>query len=158
MTKQIPLTQGLFATVDNDMYDYLMQWKWQAIKRGKLFHAIRTERKLFSKKTIYMHRVIMNTPDGMDVDHIDGNGLNNTRANLRNCTRAQNSRNSGKQSNNNSGYVGVTWHRHHQRWVANIGINGKRVCLGYFVEIEDAARAYDQAAKEYFGEFANTNF
>src|SRR5574342_446254 len=89
MTKQIPLTQGLFTTVDDDMYDYLVQWKWQAIKRGKLFHAIRTDRKFFVKKTVYMHRVIMNTPNGMDVDHIDGNGLDSTRINMRNYTPAE---------------------------------------------------------------------
>lgn len=159
MTKQISLTQGLFATVDDTDFEFLNQWKWCAhTKDGKKFYAVRSGLRLPFQKTIYMHRVIMNTPDDMDVDHRDGNGLNNTRGNLRNCTNTQNQRNREKLSNNTSGYKGVTWNKEREKWVAQIKVNGKLIRLGRFSKIEDAAHAYDQAAKKYFGEFARTNF
>lgn len=150
MTKQIELTQGQVAIVDDEDFEFLNQWKWFAQKDKNTFYAVRG----FGKR-IRMHRVIMNTPNDMQVDHIDGNGLNNTRANLRNCTVAENTRNRKKPSTNTSGYMGVFPSA--KKWRAEI-THGKKIHLGYFDNPVDAAHAYDQAAKEYFGEFAKTNF
>jgi hypothetical protein len=155
MTKQIPLTQGKVALVDDDMYDYLMQWKWQAKRNRKsdLWYAYRS---VWKGKPVFMHRAIMNAPAGFDVDHKDNNGLNNLRSNLRICTHAQNSINQQKHKNNTSGYKCVYPVR--KRWCAKIRYNNKNVHLGMFDTPEDAARAYDAKAKELYGEFARTNF
>jgi hypothetical protein len=157
MTKRIPLTQGLFATVDDEDFVYLMQWRWYANKYGNTFYAVRTT-KLPFRKTILMHRVIMNTPNGMDVDHINGDGLHNVRANLRNCTTTQNLQNTRKRSDNTSGYRGVHWYKARGKWQAYIHVNGERIHLGYFSTAEQAAHAHDEAAKQHHGEFANLNF
>lgn len=153
MTKQIPLTQGKVAIVDDDMYEYLMQWKWSAIKSRSTYYAKRNGGFPF-RKMILMHRVIMNTPDGMETDHRDHDGLNNTRANLRNCTRSQNLRN--HKTRNSSGFKGIKMHQ--GKWRADIYVDGKRIYLGSSSNAEDAAKLYDEAAKKYFGEFANLNF
>ena len=106
---------------------------------------------------IYMHRVVMNTPDGMETDHISMNTLDNRRENLRQCTRAENSANKKKYSTNTSGYKGVTWHKAANKWRAQITINYKNHILGQFDKIEDAAKAYNEAAKNRLGEFARLN-
>jgi len=158
MTKQIPLSQGLFALVDDADFEWLNQWKWSANKIGNTFYAIRKERKRPFQKTIYMHREIMNTPKGVQVDHINRDGLNDTRANMRNCTIAENSYNRKRVSTNHSGYKGVSWSKPNQKWMACIKMNNRSAYLGYFDTAEDAARAYDQAAKLNFGAFASLNF
>lgn len=158
MTRQISLTQEKFAIVDDDMYDYLMQWKWCTYKMGNNFYAARKDKGTLFRKSILMHRFIMNTPNGMEADHIDLDGLNNTRTNLRNCTHAQNNQNKKKQSNNSSGYKGIVWDKERKKWKAQISVNGKHVLIGRFSNIEDAVKAYDEIAKQYHGEFANTNF
>jgi hypothetical protein len=89
------------------------------------------------------------------VDHIDGNGLNNCRNNLRPATRAQNRMNSKVSTNNASGYKGVSWHKRRGKWLAQIRIARKRIYLGYFASAEEAHVAYVAAAREHFGEFAN---
>jgi hypothetical protein len=154
--KLIPLTQGKFTQVDDKNYDYLMQWKWYARKCGKAYYAARKEwikdRKYCA--TVYMHRVIMNTLEGQEVDHIDHNGLNNLEENMRNCIHTQNTFNStpfGK-----SQYKGVWIKR--GRFHVDIGPNGSKIRLGPFSTEEEAARAYDKVAKELYGEFANLNF
>lgn len=156
MTKQIPLTQGKFALVDDDDFEYLNQWKWNATQSGSTFYARRQEGIIPFKKTIPMHRQIMNTPAGMEVDHINGNGLDNRRENLRNCTHAENKRNNKRYSNNSSGYIGVD--RNKGKWRAYIQVNKKWIHLGYFSDPIDAAHAYDNAAEKYHGQYANTNF
>jgi hypothetical protein len=158
MAKEIELTQGKVAIVDDEDYEWLNQWHWYAAKYGKTFYAARNEGTFPLKKTIYMHCVIMNTPAGMRIDHKDLNGLNNTRNNLRNSTHAQNKQNAGKYSNNTSGYKGVSWHKRIEKYTAQIVVNGKRINLGYFYDLKDAALAYDEAAKKYHGPFAKLNF
>lgn len=159
MTKIITLTQGQITQVSDDWYEELNQFKWYALydPRIKSYYAMRsTSRLLGKRKKIYMHRVVANTPDGMECDHIDRDTLNNLPENLRNCTTAQNQHNSRKQINNTSGFKGVFANRN--KWRGMIGVGGKLVSLGTYPTPEEAAHAYDEAAKKYHGEFANLNF
>jgi hypothetical protein len=105
-----------------------------------------------------MHRVIMNAPSGMLVDHRDGNGLNNQKSNLRICNRKQNQQNRPMNSNNKSGYKGVCWNKRSNKWRSGIRVDNKDIFLGSFFCLVKAAKAYDEAAKKYFGEFAYLNF
>ena len=107
---------------------------------------------------IYMHMEILGDCDGREIDHINGDKLDNRRSNLRFCTRSQNSMNHVLQSNNTSGYKGVWLRATTHHWQAEIMINQKHIRLGAFLSAEDAARAYDRAARKYFGEFAKLNF
>lgn len=156
MTKRIGLTQGKFALVDDDDYEWLMQWKWHYSNTG---YAVRNSPYVNGKrKTISMHREIMKTPDYMDTDHRDLKRLNNQRYNLRVCTRSQNCQNKFRSSKNTSGYKGVVWHKKLEKWQAQIQRTKKNTHLGYFDTPEEAAYAYDVAARKRFGEFARLNF
>ena len=147
----ITLTQGKETIVDDDMLEYLSQWKWH-YNDGYVCRNIATEN---GQKKIRLHAFIMGTPCGMDTDHADGNKLDNRKCNLRICTRSENRKNSKMRKECASGYKGV--HKVHNRWSAYIMIN-KNTCLGSFRTPEDAAHAYDEAARQYFGEFAVLNF
>jgi hypothetical protein len=154
--KEIKLTRGLIALVDDEDYDYLNQFKWNANKSRdtKSFYATRYP-------GIKMHRVIMNTPDNLEVDHIDHNGLNNQRCNLRNCTRSQNHMN--KNPKGDSKYLGVSWDKSKNKWRTFIQTRQtsdhrrKTLYSGTFLTENEAAVAYNNKAKEFFGEFANLN-
>ena len=154
MTKQIPLTQGKVALVSDHRFEYLNQWKWTASKtQGKRYAVNSSKGK--------MHRLITGAPVGMDVDHVDGDGLNNQDENLRVCTHAENGYNRRKlASNNTTGYKGVSIFRDGKfvRYQAKIRVASKLLHLGLFTTAEAAARAYDQAAREHFGDFAALNF
>lgn len=154
--RMIPLTQGKFATVDDQDYDWLMQWKWCAYhdKKSNTWYA--TARIDVTRRMMPMHRLIMKAPDGVEVDHKDRNGLHNWRDNLRECTSAQNKLNRGPFKTNTVGYKGV--YRLYGKYRAKIGINKKQIHLGTFGTPEEAARAYDAAAKRLHGEFAYLNF
>lgn len=108
------------------------------------------------KQVIRMHRLLLNFPEGVEVDHINGNKLDNRRANLRLCSRAENSYNTSSRDSS-SQYKGVCWAKHAHRWVGKIFHDGKRIHLGYFDSEVDAARAYNVAALHYFGKFARLN-
>jgi hypothetical protein len=153
MTKIITLTQGREAIVDDEDYEYLNQWKWFYARCGYATGHVNCH-----SKTVYMHRVIMETPTGMETDHVNGDKLDNRKNNLRMCTSQQNKANKTKENNNTSGYKGVTWDKSRKTWNAKIMINYKCINLGRFVNIVDAARAYDEAATKLFGNFAKTNF
>lgn len=160
--KQIPLTRGLVALVDDEDYEWLSQWRWHAHEHNKgHFHAtryVRTEVKTkwgHKYKRLLMHREIMNAPEGTDVDHWDRDELHNWRANLRVCTRSQNIANAQRSSANTSGYKGV--YRMKGPWAARIKCEGRNHFLGYFDTAEAAARAYNEAAVRLFGDFACVN-
>lgn len=151
-TKEIPLTQGKVAIVDASDYDWLMQFKWHAQKKSDKWYAGRAQGRNIS---FLMHREILDAPQGWLVDHKDGNGLNNTRNNIRLCTYAQNNFNTASYKGG-SLYKGV--HRFKRGWRAQIRKGGKQYSLGVYSTEEAAARAYDAAAKKMHGEFAYLNF
>jgi hypothetical protein len=156
--RKIPLTQGKFAIVDPEDYDRLARYKWYAAKNNHTFYAVRSSWLKLEKKKIKikMHRVIMNAPAGLIVDHINHNGLDNRKANLRLATPAQNARNSLRRRNR-SGYKGVCYAKNRRKYRAVIWHNNKRIHLGYFNSKTAAALEYDRAAKKYHKEFANYN-
>jgi hypothetical protein len=149
--KRIPLTGGQYALVDASDYEWLSQYKWRTCGNG---YPGRQEK----GKLIYMHRQIMDPPEGMCVDHIDCNQANNCRANLRLCTPNQNGRNRSKPVGTTSRFKGVSWHKATGKWAATIHFKRQAFWLGYFVDEVEAARAYDAKAVELFGEFARPNF
>lgn len=159
--KKIKLTQGKFALVDACDYEYLNQWKWYTEKHRSTFYAVRNSKKDESKeqRLVRMHQVILQRMGikFQQTDHVDGNGLNNCRSNLRAATCQENNFNRNTSKNNTSGCKGVSWHKRDQKWQVRIMINSKRIHLGYFDDIKDAARAYNQAAKKHFGKFARLN-
>jgi hypothetical protein len=146
--KKIKLTQNKYTLVDDEDYDYLNQWNWHCSNNN---YAVRTDNKL--KKTIYMHRVIINSPDKLSTDHINGNGLDNRKENLRVCTQTQNNGNRKLNKNSTSGIKGISWNKINKKWKARISTKGKRKHLGYFKNKNDAKKAYTKVAKNYFGEF-----
>ena len=152
--RRIPLTRGKFALVDAEDYYQLSKFNWQALTNATIFYACGK----VDGKTIKMHRFIMNAPSHLVVDHIDRNGLNNCKSNLRLCTVAQNSRNSGSNKGSTSRYKGVSWNRNVKKWGAQIRLNYKIHRIGYFENETEAAKAYDKRAVELHGEFACLNF
>jgi len=156
--KQIELTQGKVTLVDDEDYDRLSQLKWYANPPHETDLSFYACHKPANSKYVSMHRLILNAPDGVHVDHIDGDGLNNQRSNLRLCTHQQNSMNRRLSRNNTSGYKGVSWHKKDKKWNVRIRINGKRIQIGQFFCLVKAAKAYDKKAIELFGDFARPNF
>lgn len=157
--KKIALTQGYFAVVNNRDYDFLMQWNWVADKRKNVVYATRNQTVATNKtKKIYMHRVILGLTDRKThVDHIDGNGLNNRRSNIRECTHVQNCMNKGVSKANTSGVRGICWSKKDKRWRVRIGHNGKDIGVGYFRSLEQARNARIKAETELYGEFSFFN-
>ena len=153
--KHTPLTQGKVAVVDDDMYEVFIQRKWHLNSEG---YAVGYEGSEFGDKRIRMHRVVVSAPDGMEVDHINGDKLDNRRENLRICTHAQNTLNQGIRNDNKSGFKGVFWDKQSGKYRAQIRANKQTFYLGWFDDAEQAARAYDEKARELHGKFARTNF
>lgn len=155
MTKEIPLTQGKVAIVDDHQYERVSQFKWNAQRKkgGKWYAGGHV-----NGVKVYLHRFLTNAPAGMEVDHKNGNGLDCTDNNMRICTRTQNTHNSKKRSDNTSGYIGVSWSGNRKKWVAQIQVNNKSKWLGYFKNVIDAALTYDAAVRELHGDFAKPNF
>lgn len=152
--KEIKLTQGKVALVDDEDFENLNQCKWFAMKHGRTFYAGRAIRVSGKRNTQSMHCLIMN---GKGIDHIDHNGLNNQKSNLRFCTSSENSMNRRKKQNCTSIYKGVSFFKRDKIWRAEIEINYRHIRLGRFVSEVEAAQAYNKKAIELFGEFAHIN-
>lgn len=148
------LGKGLVALVDDEDYPILVKYKWYLLKLRKNRYAMADT----GGKTIRMHRLVLQDkiPEGFVTDHIDGNGLNNQKSNLRIASKQQNLYNRKPQSAN-SIYKGLQQLRS-GNWTARIKFKGVTYILGTFVREEDAAHAYDEGAKRFFGEFAWLNF
>jgi hypothetical protein len=159
--RRIPLTKGQIAIVDPDDYERLSKYKWSASEHGKTWYAVRREylKETRTKLTIYMHREVIEIPQGMVVDHINRNGVDNRKRNLRAATYSQNNFNKGKRNVKcRSKYTGVSWQKPLEKWRASITFSGKWMHLGYFEQEVEAAKAYDEAARKYHGTFAALNF
>lgn len=144
----IKLTQGKFAQVDPEDFDHLNQFKWFYEKTGYACRRV-------NGRSIRMHRFVMNAPEGMEVDHINGDGLDNRQSNLRICTHKENLRNVKIRKTNTSGFKGVR--RNGSGWQACIYVDGKNIGLGTYKDKLEAVRVRAMAENEYFGDFRRTN-
>jgi len=159
--KEIKLTKGKVALVDDEDFEELNKVKWCTVKGKNTYYAVRGVRVAELKKNIgfKMHRVVLGLTDSkIFVDHIDGNGLNNQKSNLRPSSLSENRRNSKANKTGTSIYKGVCWNTESKKWRSKITFNGKTIFIGYFLNEEECAKAYDKKAKELFGEFAYLNF
>lgn len=158
----VTLTKGYEAIIDAEDIVKVQSFNWTALVKARAngkfqsVYAFRTERFNGGRRPVYMHRTIAETPTGMDTDHADGDGLNNTKANLRSATRAENGRNQKISVANTSGFKGVTWHGRDRCWMAQIHMNGRNHFLGYHKTAEDAHRAYASASAELHGAFGRS--
>lgn len=156
--KLIPLTQGYETIVDDADYPALQVYSWCYKRCGTLQYAARGTKNNGLQKTILMHRAILNAPDGIEVDHINGNGLDNRRCNLRLVSSSQNHFNQRKQQRQTSSqYKGVYWHQRDKVWMARIQAFGSDHYIGSFRSEREAALAYNKAAIKFHGEYAKLN-
>lgn len=152
--KQILLSQGKFTIVDDEDFEKASEFKWYCLKDGNNFYAVRNAK---PRGTIWLHRFLKNCPNGKYIDHVNRNGLDNRKSNLRICTKKQNLVNTFTHKNNKSGYKGVSWAKQRNRWLAHITKDGKGITLGYFKDKKEAAIAYNKAAIFHHGDFAVLN-
>ena len=159
--KEIPLTQGKVALVDDTDYEELNQYKWHACNWRGDFYAMRHPPRVNGKQsTIQMSRQVLGLEcgDRRQADHQNHNTLDNCQSNLRICTQQENLMNGKPHSDSTSKFKGVSWHKQHNKWHARIYINGKTKHLGLWDMEEVAALRYDMVAIREFGEFAYLNF
>jgi hypothetical protein len=154
MAKEIQLTQGKVSIVDDEDFETLRWFRWCYMSRGYAVRSSYGER----REMLYLHRVIMQAPPGLLVDHINGDKLDNRRENLRLCSARENLRNRRPDAGSTSPYKGVSWNTQKQRWIAVIHVDRRAIQIGVFTDEIEAAYAYDRAAEKYFGEFAWLNF
>jgi len=154
----VPLKCGRFSLIDDDDAD-LLSFKFHSTKDGYTFYATRGVLKNGRWTKEFLHRTIAARMGVRGiVDHVNRCGLDNRRCNLRTATVSQNAANMRRPSHNTSGFKGVTWSKARRKWIAKLVKNQRNINLGLFSDPADAARAYDRAARETFGEFAYTNF
>ena len=152
---EIRLTQGNIALIDDEDFERISQYHWCFDGRYVIANPSKPRNII---KRIYLHRLVMNTPDGFETDHINRNKLDNRKSNLRVCTHIENAQH--KITYNKYGYKGINLMKDNGRtkkWRSRIIVNTKEILLGYFSTKEKAARAYNKAATKYFGEFAILN-
>lgn len=154
--KEIELTKGKKAMVDDEWYPVLSKFKWHTHNTNGKWYAVRTVGKK-GRSVVFMHRYITMAPSGRVVDHIDGNGLNNQESNLRVVIPKANYYNRKIQSNNKTGFKGVCWDKDRGKYMASISLNHKAINLGRYETAEEAAKAYNARAKELYGENARLN-
>jgi hypothetical protein len=155
VTREIPLSRGLVALVDDEDFDWLSQWKWFLNTHG--YAARKTSGAGgVRRRDIFMHREILCPHQGLLTDHKNGDRLDNRRANLRMCSRRQNNCNRAPSSGRE--YLGVSFDRTRGLWMARVSVNRRQTTFGRFATAEDAARAYDHHARILHGEFARLNF
>lgn len=152
--KKIPLRNRkkeivAWAMVDDEDYASISQFTWCLSEK----YAMRKDK----GRKVFMHRVIARTKPGYETDHIDGNGLNNTKANLRGCLPSQNRWNTGKPANNKSGHKGVCWIKRRKQWDVRLQAFGKSIWVGNYKQLDDAIAAYRTAATKYHGEFSHAS-
>lgn len=161
--KTIKLTQNQEIILDDKYYEHLSQFNWSISKNRRKLYAHRNVLKSDNYQTckVLIHRIIMELEgfniEGKQVDHKNGNGLDNRIDNLRLANNSQNQQNISKRKTNTSGYKGVFWDKSVEKWKAQLKINTKTKHLGYFEDKILAAKAYNDGAIKYFGEFANIN-
>ena len=163
MTKEIPLTQGKVALVDDEDYEKIISmgnWLFISNRKGSGYAAknrCRQDKRIGLPSVILMHREIVNAPIGVEVDHKDRDKLNNTKNNLRLATSSQQKQNMGIRRDNTSGYRGVYWDCSRNKWGVDIILENKKIHIGRFDDKNDAALAYNKKAIELFGEYAFLN-
>ena len=154
---EIPLTRGQITIVDDDTHEFLTQWKWNAFKTNfGQFYAVRTDCSGPKPKVIRMHRLLMPDHPELEIDHINGNPLDNRRENLRYVTRSQNQMNRVTYSWTRSGIKGVSWDNNSNSWRIRIMVDGKSMTLGYAKELEIARQIRLEGERTYHGEYART--
>ena len=157
--KEIQLTQGKVALVDDEDFERVNQFKWYAQRGDSTFYAARTILINGKCTTQLLHQFILgDSLSKSDIDHKDRNGLNNWRFNLRPCSSQENAMNRGSKRNSSSKHKGVYWDKPTGKWRAQITIGGRRIHLGLFKAEDDAGRAYDKMAIMYHGDFKRLNF
>lgn len=157
---EITLQHGLVTFVDYEDRELVTKYSWTASKRGNTYYTTRSTRNPLTgrKLTVQLHSEILGAQNGQQIDHVDGNGLNNLRSNIRFATHTQNARNRGPQANNKTGVKGVYYDAVLNRYIAQIKAGpGRQTYLGSFVTATEGAAAYDRAAVALFGEFAKLN-
>lgn len=148
---ELTLSDGSVALVDDDAPEYVLARLWRRNPQG---YAVRTE----NRRTVFMHRIIIGALDGLFVDHVNGDTLDNRRSNLRLATKSQNGANSRKRVRTMSRFKGVIWNRRFSSWSVQIKHEGRATVVGPFPSQEQAAIAYDDLARKLHGEFACLNF
>lgn len=157
---EVPLTKGQIALIDDEDAARVLQFKWEYMlnARSKRGYAKRKVKRNGKNHSVYLHRFLLNAPPGIQVDHINGNGLDNQKSNLRLATHGQNQFNSRKRVDSQNKYKGIYHDNQRGTYVARLKAKGYDISLGGFKTAIEAARAYDELARAYHGEFARLNF
>jgi hypothetical protein len=146
--------RGKYALVDDIDFERVRNLRWHVSWDG---YVVRKPIINGKQTRVWLHRLILDPPKGMEIDHVNGNKLDNRRLNIRVCTHQQNLRNRALPKTNTSGFKGVRWHKRDQLWYAQTHIGNKYVHFGSYKNLKDAVNAYDEGVKKHFGEFAKTN-
>jgi hypothetical protein len=157
--RRIKLTKGKYAIVDPEDFDWLSQYKWHCTNYGYAARKIPKKLRKGCEQSIMMHRELCPVPDGMWVDHINRKRNDNRKSNLRPATRQQNIWNSRQNRTKlKTPFTGIHWNKNRQKWQVQLYVNGRQRGFGYYAHETEAAKAYDEVARKYRGEFALLNF